>query len=216
MWTFTLSPDRRVLAIGGQSQPLQLWDTSTWRERPAVSDFDGGVGDLCFTPDSRQFIAVGYRGKHADMERRFLQLCDTASGEPVKNFTAQRVLYSRGLLVSPTGERALLHISDDNVGTIQEWELATGKVMRKVGPVDQGATPNPLAWSPDGRLVAVTAGYAGNTLIEVLDAKNWKVVAKLPAYSGKVNAAIFTSDSKFLVSGSDGRGIIWDLSKFLK
>ncbi|MFO0822060.1 MAG: WD40 repeat domain-containing protein [Gemmataceae bacterium] len=213
---FALSPDRGTLALGGLEHPLQLWNTNTWSARNALSEADSGTATVGFTPDSGRFVTIDFGGRRDYSDHRLLQLCDTASGKAVKGFQPQRARHDGSFVVSPTGDRVLSNIRDDNSGILQEWELATGKVLREVEPLEREARPNPLAWSPDGRLVAVTAMYSRSSHIEMFDTKRGKVVARLPGHSGKVNAAIFTSDSKFLISGSDdGRAIIWELAKFL-
>jgi WD40 repeat protein len=99
----------------------------------------------------------------------------------------------------------------NGVGTLYLWNLRDKKLLAQA---PMTAEPFQIAFSPDGRWVAVT--YASEILgtIELRDANSGKVVKSLTGHSGMLTSLDFSADSKLLLSsGLDGTVRLWDVAK---
>ncbi|MEC9092708.1 MAG: c-type cytochrome domain-containing protein [Planctomycetota bacterium] len=70
-----------------------------------------------------------------------------------------------------------------------------------------------LAWSPDGRRIAI----ARYQVVEILDGKTKQTLYRLNGHPGKVNSVQFSPDSKYLlaasgITGLNGTAIEWELA----
>ena len=86
-----------------------------------------------------------------------------------------------------------------------------------VPKVDSQVSTDPitdLAWSPDGKRIAV----ARYQRIDIVDGESKKLLFQLKDHPGKVNSVSFSSDSNFLlaatgVTGLNGLALEWDLKQ---
>jgi WD40 repeat protein len=86
------------------------------------------------------------------------------------------------------------------------WELpGNGGAAREVRTVELNNWSNALAFSPDGRFVAV-----GSEKIQVFDIASGRAVLALPGHALMINALAFSPDGKLLISGSEeGSTKLW-------
>jgi WD40 repeat protein len=107
------------------------------------------------------------------------------------------------LCYAPSGK---LLASLDEKGTVRLWEMATGKLVRRL----EGAG-RLLLFSPDG-LTLATGGPDHSILL--LDVPTGQVRHRFSGHRGKVLAASFSPDGKRLVTSSaDSTVLIWDLTR---
>jgi len=118
------SHDGKFVAVGAQTRPVQLFDTTTGTLR---RPFDASIGfvRLAFTPDDTQLIGLGQRGR--------IRLWDVTTGKVVKDIAH----------TDPGPLRELVPLDDDLVaiGSGDGWmvlNLQTGKLL------GTGADPDPL------------------------------------------------------------------------
>ena len=118
---------------------------------------------------------------------------------------------------SPTSGRA---------DALTAWDTATGRFLRRfdssepdvppevVTNWDVGRTADPLALSPDGRLLAAARGrIPGDRSVWVYETASGKVVKKLAGHPYSLNGMAFSPDSRRLVSGGqDQTGLVWDVT----
>jgi WD40 repeat protein len=57
-----VSPDGKLLAVGGRDGVVRVWDVSTWAERARHDWGIGGVNRLAFSPDGSTAAAAGAKG----------------------------------------------------------------------------------------------------------------------------------------------------------
>jgi WD40 repeat protein len=173
------SSDGRLLACSADPGPVEVWDTSAGHRLRRV-------GKPQLPPGA--FAGVG------------------GFGQPWRGVNADRV---RGLAFAPDG-RTLATV--DEAGRVRIEELASGQVRAQFTPRDKAAAAPkgaiPLAFSPDGRLLAV--GVPGGVGI-------WDVAtgSELPALRGHrdlVSAVAFRPDGAALLSASgDTTALLWDM-----
>src|SRR5205823_693071 len=100
---------------------------------------------------------------------------------------------------------------------IREWDVATGKEIRKLGPtptknvayggVPFGLTSSRMALSPDGETLAL-AGL--ENVIRFVDLTTGKETATSPGHHIALQGAHFLAGGKVLTQGSDGMMLLWD------
>ncbi len=106
---------------------------------------------------------------------------------------------------SPNGH-TLASGSDDN--TIQLWDVATGKELRRLEGHSQSVSS--VAFSPDGRTLA-SGSY--DTTIRLWDVATGKELSRLEGHTDEVFSVAFSSDGYTLASGSRDKTIrLWDVA----
>jgi Caspase domain/WD domain, G-beta repeat len=88
----------------------------------------------------------------------------------------------------------------EKANSVYVFESGTGQLVRRIGGLPQ--VINRLAWSPDGRYVAV--GLAGANGIRVFETGDWHEVFADSDYKGPVYGLSFTGSSQLAVAAFDG------------
>jgi WD40 repeat protein len=181
------SPDGRTIVSGSYDRTVRLWDATTGQQRAVLRGHQERVDDVCFSPDGEWIASAS--------DDRTARLWRTAS---VKERATRRGLDSQLVRVSPDGERVLAPSGRTAVGV---WDVRTGKQL-----VDQTGYLLPGGASPDGRLLLLAAG----TAVRVVDAGTGKDQAVLRGHEKAVGRAVFSGDSKRVVTASnDGTARVW-------
>ena len=144
-------------------------------------------------------------------------LRDVTTGKVVRQLTDGEPVAS--LAFSPNGKtlygKAALN------GTVVAWDATSGKELRTLGPSGpmrsgrlwrpRGAGLQPLAVSPDGKLLACAGnGYT----VHLLDARTGKEALPLDGHEAAVVALSYGRDGKSLTTqGADGTVRVWDRAK---
>jgi RNA polymerase sigma factor (sigma-70 family) len=77
--TIAVSPDGKLLALGGVNESLRVWEIATGRERAELRAADEGwVSAVAFSPDSRTLAVALGSGP--------ISLCETATGKERRRF----------------------------------------------------------------------------------------------------------------------------------
>jgi RNA polymerase sigma factor (sigma-70 family) len=199
-WCAALSPDGKLLAIGGKG--VQLWDLSTRRR---VRSFGTSqILHLAYSPDGTTLVSSS--DKDATV-----RLWKVANGKELRSFKSS-LSGGVNLSFSPDG-RTLATASSD--GMIPIWDLSTGEELRRLG---QPLKPGPrsayvlgaLTFSPDGRVVA--AGYSDQT-VRLLEVASGKERARFQGHLSGLSTLAFSPDSRLLATGAWDRTIvIWDVT----
>ncbi|MCB9898355.1 MAG: protein kinase [Planctomycetes bacterium] len=155
-----------------------------------------GVDALVFSPDGARLLSGGKDGR--------LLLWDALDGTLLREFEGHDILLYAAAF-SPDGAR-LASGGDD--GTLRLWDADTG-TGHVVG--DAGDAVTQLAWSPDGRRLAVVRDRAPRDAIELLDVADERVTATLTGHAGDVLALAWHPSAERLASaGRDGTIVLWD------
>jgi WD40 repeat protein len=187
------SPDNKVLAVGGSSTPLRLFDVASGKEKTSSKEATY-VNSLAFSPDGK-LLAVG-------IGQGTVKLLDAAT------------LVARSALKGNTG---FLTFSSDSKflagasGRLTLWETATAKerAIPKMRWLNENQGAPPLAFSPDSKLLAV-GDWSGDVVLWDLAAE--KETERLKGHTSEVRALAFRADGKSIATaGNDGTIRLWDV-----
>jgi WD40 repeat protein len=214
-----LSRDGRTLALRREDGEVRLLDAASGEKRVTLEGKGRKNCSLVFSPDGR---SVGV------MEGSFTRpLCvfDARTGKEVRQL-AGHAQTSSNFAFLPDG-RTLLTSAD----SLCLWELATGKPRRVIaweGTASAGrdedyldqmmarrgddskyvASPHYLAFSPDGRRLAMVTARSS---VYLIDLQAGKRVARLEGFDQNVMCLTFSPDGKLLVAGDADRLVyLWD------
>jgi WD40 repeat protein len=200
-----VSPDGRTIAYGTETgtdaYAVKLWSLASRQVTATVNENGGqGITSVAFSPDGTQLAAAGLDGT--------LRLWDTQAGNgtPVllQNLSGHRYPVER-IAFSPDGA-TLASASDD--GTIALWNTR--------GPILGGASNASigLAFSRDGKTLAVSTAAAGHPAVALYSMPARKLTGLLPV--GGIAAVAFSPDGKTLAAApanTPGEPVeLWDMA----
>ncbi|MBL8796263.1 MAG: WD40 repeat domain-containing protein [Planctomycetia bacterium] len=156
---------------------------------------------LAFAPDG-QSLAAASRASESGV--RF----GPVDGEEAPQERPGRL----GVGVSPAGMPGLPLLATIDHGNVLLYELTTGK-QHAVLKGDRRIPPTCLAFSPDGKTLAVGRGTGRDTagVVEMWQLDTGTLRATYRGHAAGVTALAFSLDSKFLATGSlDKTVVLWD------
>lgn len=172
---------------------ISLWRNDSQVRRPIMLPNDASAMATAFSGDGH-LIAVAIPDQ--------ILLYDTTSDSLVKTLPLEDVVVEAigvsrsGRMIAvaePDGTISLLNVSD---GSVRQTFPGTNSVFD-------------LRFGPDDQLLAVAAGNSVN----IYDVPGGALLKTLRKHDAQVNAVAFSSDGRFLASGSDDRtAIIWDIA----
>ena len=192
VFAVAVSPDGKLLATGGRSNEhpennLELWEMPTGKPRGLLKGHTDAVFSLAFSADG-SILASGSSDNTVKLwDPQTGTVKRTVTGQP-SGGTVPRLAFSpHGTLLAIAG----LDPNDD----IQLFDMASG-----ASRLIEGSFGYSLAFSPDGKTVAVGANGAGQ--IELLDVVSGTLKRKLKGPRGVVASLVFSPDGLTLASGS--------------
>lgn len=161
--------------------PVDVWKVS-----------DGPLYDLDWAQNDQQIACMGGSGTI---------LCSAQSGE------VQHRLWNQSgwaVAVSPDCKQMIALVY---FGNAIVWDMATGRMLKILPMKARESTWNfDLAWSPDGKLVAIGNRHNG---LEIWSISKWELLMTLEG-KGHVRATAWSPDSRFLMV--DGASpAVWDV-----
>ncbi len=220
------SPDGTEIALVNDKQQVFVVNAATGivlRSTGANAEAEcyGEVNGISWSPDSKQ-IALGSCGGQ-------IILFDAATLNKASTLTYRTGALPHDaipyLAYSPDGKSLATVIPLPDQYMLAIWDLASGRLRN--GQITSNE-PNlllpmsSLAWSPNGKFLAVGFGTAISQLggffttggdVTLFSARTAQQVARLQGHTDDADGISFSPDGKYLASASrDGTVLIWDLT----
>ncbi len=193
-----ISPTGRLLATAASDDRVTVWDIARGESLLELPAAYSGYS-IAFGPDGR-LLASGGRDSR-------IQIWDMLNGQRAQTFAEG---YGVGLVVafSPDGD---LLAAGNAVGTVSLIDSSSG---RRLQSFEVPSTVYSIAFSPDGRRLAVGAGnrkQGAPGTITLWNRVDGKQRQQRNAHAQRVESVAFSPDGRRLASGSrDGTIKLWD------
>lgn len=204
IFNLSWSPDSTLIAASCDGGQIKIWHVLNTKLVETLRGNKEAIWSLAFSPNGSMIAADGRNGSILIWN--------------VKQATITHTLRGPGgpldVDFSPDGQ--LLVVGNLN-NTIQLWRISEGKIIQTfTGHTD---SVNSTIFSPDGRLIASSAGWANNSGSTIKDRsiRIWRVsdgrlLRTLKGHSSMVTSVSFSRDSQTLASGSwDGTVRLWSV-----
>jgi len=220
--SLAFSPDGKTLASGHGFNKIHLWQVATGKPVAILQrDELAIVNSVAFSPDGT-LLAAATGNDCAWVSSAGIRLWTVATGRE-KAFLKGHTGPVNSVAFSPDG-RILASGSFDN--TIRLWDVATGnntatmKAVPKISITVNGSSTvgvavsaNSIAFSPDGRTLAVGNG---DSTVGLWDVATHRRITDLPDHIGLTTVA-FRPDGKLLAVGNmDGTIKLWDVAVLVR
>lgn len=199
LYAAALSPDGAIVAAGGNAafdgrqHALYLFDRASGAMRPkgVLHGLEAPVQQIAWSPDGR-YLAVGLRQQGIRVFRADLSY---VGGDEIYN---EAVF---GLDFAPDGRLAAASLD----GAVRLYQLAGDRLARVARRQLQSGQPYNVAFSPDGRRLAV--GRADRPVAEVLDAVSLEALHEARySGSGNLGRVAWSADGRRLYAGGTAGG----------
>jgi WD40 repeat protein len=199
------SPDGRTLAASAFGGVVTLWDVGS-RSRlrhESVEDISAWV-DLDFSPDGRELAMTTRSG---------VRLADVATGASLGEIRAGegRPTEGFGSVFGPSFSTDGTMIATARFeGGADVWDVATGASITPVDGLPGDAGDTTVAFSPDGRMLAVGGAHP---IVRLVDVRTGKLLHQLDLAGTGAFSLEFSPDGRTLaVSGWESGASLWDVA----
>jgi WD40 repeat protein len=204
--SLAFSPDGGMLAsAGGLDRTIRLWDVAEGKERQSWRGQAEDVNQIAYDPGGKTLASASRSPKDPA-----IRLWDVATGKETARLAGHSGIVFR-IAYSPNG-KLLASASADR--TVKLWDVAAGK---EVASYQHEAVPCCLAFSPDGKTLAVGTDLAGHEKLTSGQVHLWDVETGkrrgvfAAHFQERVAALAYSPDGKMLATAGDRNTIcLWD------
>ena len=187
-WPYSVawSPDGKTLATGNWSknQNVQLWNAASG-ELLRTLEQTGNAESVAFAPNGKTLAIAQLTGRPG--------LWDVTTGKPIRAYDGAG---SRWDLITFAADGKTLSSGGWYNRQAHVWEVATGKLLRTF----TRNSGRGLAYSPCGRLLAMTDREGDRFLVRVWNTTTGKEWTVLTGFDGPLQYLAFSPDGRTLAS----------------
>lgn len=193
--SFAFSPDSTVLASGGYTGPVKLWDVATGVELQRL-EFYESIRCIAFSKDGKQLALGGVLG--------FLCVWEPGSNRTVK-FEGAHFFHDLDVIaITPKGDMIAATVNARRLGL---WSTTDSSQKRTR---DLKGEPHAIQFAPNGRILAIVVNiYHRQHCIQLWDVATDEL-KDLHVGTDKVWDVVFLDDGKTLASAISGTVVQWD------
>jgi WD40 repeat protein len=223
------SPDGHRLASFGDDMYLRVWDTKTGKALAEHSLQPGGMeirrdedGSRSSRPDEMLFMQMGESAFSRDASRMLLSIqskiyvFDVDTGRELSALEQEAAGFMMSLAISPDGKMLATSRSArlERNQIVEIWRLDEGELKHKL--TSPGGSGGPLAFSDDGKLLAVGMRNALGP-IRIVSVETGERVAEITGFDSEPRALAFSNDGRLLASSLGNTTVlVWDWRQFQK
>jgi WD40 repeat protein/serine/threonine protein kinase len=196
VWSVAFSPDGCWLACACEDGAVQIFDAQTGVPRRRFTEHGKSLRAVVFSPDGTQLASAGLGDT--------ILIWDADSGRVLKRLSLQANSI-RCLAFHPDGTKLAAGTRDFRVVV---WDLPSG--LERWSRIDGLVRVWNVAWSPDGRFLAVARGDGFVRLHDGLDGALARVFGT-PAHDLPVDLA-FSPNGQRLATATEQTGVtLWEI-----
>lgn len=200
-----ISADKKLFAVGDSDFTVRIFDlmsgriVQTIQRNPGTTKYTNFLRTLAFSPDGGKIAAGGYNSS--------VEVWSVETGAKLFNLSVKEEVGSTSISFSPDGR---LIASGVNLfdHTVRVWNAETGSLIYTLKGHTSGIVD--VKFSPTGNLLATASG---DKTVKIWDSRSGNLLQTLTGHPGGVDFVSFSPNERFLLSGSNSRFFIWDLTK---
>jgi WD40 repeat protein len=206
-----MSPDGKTLAVGGDSDSVQLFEMASGKPTVKLAGHKDWVLCLAFSPDGKQLVSGGY-DEHMILwdlagNKKLIDLPQKPPADPKAPPPSKVVWWSAAF--SADGKTLAIGGSD---GGIQLVNPADGKIIRPMPGHTSSVTG--LAFHPNGTLLV--SGSRDRT-VRLWNPANGQAIKVLEGHTAWVQGVVLLAEGTRVASvGADQAMRLWDLTAPVK